>query len=452
MSASLSRARPRSSRPRRAGAAGVRGRALPARERRRGRVGNRRRGPGRHGATSDARPASQATRPAVPPRLPSSLAALPARRARARTRGQTSSRAPPHLLVRVRDLPRQLSVDELAELFEGRTRLVERLAETEDPLGRPEVVIAELTEAEKIEALGAHPAIGARRLSARSAREQGEEAEPEVAAELASAEPCLRGEVRFSVRGLREPPASRGAGAYPPRAPRAHAGGGARHGARRARRNRPRPLEAGMSIHYGKAEIGVYRTDGVSSLFAAEVTLDVFGENFMPAYTEGDNSLVVATDTMKNFVHANALEYDGESLEGLLRAPRRALPRHLRPHRADPARGARDPVRPAKRRPLPAALRRRRRRRARARPGRRSRSTLRAGRRLPDQDHRELVHPVRARRLHDPAGDGRSTAVRPPRRPLAYRTKPTGAERRRPRLARGDVRRLQLEVDSAPRP
>ena len=73
-----------------------------------------------------------------------------------------------------------------------------------------------------------------------------------------------------------------------------------------------------MSIHYGKAKIGVYRTDGVSSLFAAEVTLDVFGENFMPAYTKGDNSLVVATDTMKNFVHANALEYSGESLEELL--------------------------------------------------------------------------------------------------------------------------------------
>jgi urate oxidase / 2-oxo-4-hydroxy-4-carboxy-5-ureidoimidazoline decarboxylase len=73
-----------------------------------------------------------------------------------------------------------------------------------------------------------------------------------------------------------------------------------------------------MTIHYGKAEIGVYRTDGISSLFAAEVTLDVYGENFMPAYTEGDNSLVVATDTMKNFVHSNALEYAGESLEGLL--------------------------------------------------------------------------------------------------------------------------------------
>ena len=84
----------------------------------------------------------------------------------------------------MRDLPRQLTLDELAELFEGRTRLTERLAETEDPLGRPEAVIAELTEAEKIEALDAHPAIGARRLSDRSAREQGEEAEAEVAAEL----------------------------------------------------------------------------------------------------------------------------------------------------------------------------------------------------------------------------------------------------------------------------
>ena len=34
----------------------------------------------------------------------------------------------------MRELPRQLSVDELGELFEGRTRLVERLAEIEDPL------------------------------------------------------------------------------------------------------------------------------------------------------------------------------------------------------------------------------------------------------------------------------------------------------------------------------
>jgi 2-oxo-4-hydroxy-4-carboxy--5-ureidoimidazoline (OHCU) decarboxylase len=84
----------------------------------------------------------------------------------------------------VRELPRQLSVDELAELFEGRTRLVERLAEIEDPLERAEDVLAGLSEEEKVEALNAHPAIGARRLSARSAAEQGPDLDPAVTAEL----------------------------------------------------------------------------------------------------------------------------------------------------------------------------------------------------------------------------------------------------------------------------
>ena len=85
----------------------------------------------------------------------------------------------------MRDLPRKLSVDQLAELFEGRTRFVELLAEREDPLEAAPEVITELDEAEKLEALNAHPAIGAGGLSARSAAEQGAEAEPAVAAELA---------------------------------------------------------------------------------------------------------------------------------------------------------------------------------------------------------------------------------------------------------------------------
>jgi 2-oxo-4-hydroxy-4-carboxy-5-ureidoimidazoline decarboxylase len=85
----------------------------------------------------------------------------------------------------MRDLPRQLSEEQLAELFEGRTRLVERLAQREDPLEAAPEVISGLDEAEKLEALNAHPAIGARGLSARSAAEQGAEAEPALAAELA---------------------------------------------------------------------------------------------------------------------------------------------------------------------------------------------------------------------------------------------------------------------------
>jgi 2-oxo-4-hydroxy-4-carboxy--5-ureidoimidazoline (OHCU) decarboxylase len=86
----------------------------------------------------------------------------------------------------VRDLPRQLSVDELAELFEGRTRFVERLAELDEPLLRAHEVARRLSETEQKEVLDAHPAIGASKLSARSAAEQGRaDEEPEVLAELA---------------------------------------------------------------------------------------------------------------------------------------------------------------------------------------------------------------------------------------------------------------------------
>lgn len=83
------------------------------------------------------------------------------------------------------DVSRQLTVDELAELFEGRTRLVEELAKRDDPLGDAHDVIAGLSEDDKLAALNAHPAIGAKKLSARSAAEQGDDAEPAVLTELA---------------------------------------------------------------------------------------------------------------------------------------------------------------------------------------------------------------------------------------------------------------------------
>ena len=83
------------------------------------------------------------------------------------------------------DLPRQLDAAQLAELFEGDTALVRNLAEHEHPLASARAVIVSLSEEEKLEALNAHPAIGARaNLSARSAREQGADADPEVLAEL----------------------------------------------------------------------------------------------------------------------------------------------------------------------------------------------------------------------------------------------------------------------------
>lgn len=88
-------------------------------------------------------------------------------------------------------------------------------------------------------------------------------------------------------------------------------------------------------IGYGKAQISVYRTQAApltgvppipesaftgrpNTLFAAEVDVEVFGDNFLPAYTEGDNRAVVATDTMKNFVLRQALAFEGATLENLL--------------------------------------------------------------------------------------------------------------------------------------
>ncbi len=90
-----------------------------------------------------------------------------------------------------------------------------------------------------------------------------------------------------------------------------------------------------MQIHYGKAAVTAYRTyatplRGVTpipespftgrdnTLLAAEIEIDERSDACLPAYTEGDNSMVVATDSMKNFIHAVSLEFDGSTLEGWL--------------------------------------------------------------------------------------------------------------------------------------
>ena len=86
----------------------------------------------------------------------------------------------------MRDLPRQLTVEQLAELFEGDTALVERLATLADPLGQAREVARSLSADEQKAVLDAHPAIGARGgVSARSAAEQGTDDDPEVLGELA---------------------------------------------------------------------------------------------------------------------------------------------------------------------------------------------------------------------------------------------------------------------------
>jgi urate oxidase / 2-oxo-4-hydroxy-4-carboxy-5-ureidoimidazoline decarboxylase len=72
-----------------------------------------------------------------------------------------------------------------------------------------------------------------------------------------------------------------------------------------------------VKISYGKLRVPVHRISG-DDVFACEVSVEVLGENFAPAYTEGDNSNVVATDTMKNFILREAAAYPGATLEGFL--------------------------------------------------------------------------------------------------------------------------------------
>jgi 2-oxo-4-hydroxy-4-carboxy--5-ureidoimidazoline (OHCU) decarboxylase len=71
-----------------------------------------------------------------------------------------------------------LTVEELTELFSGRTRFVERLALEDDPLGRAREIARSLSDEEKAEALAAHPRIGER-----STEQHGDD--PAVLAELA---------------------------------------------------------------------------------------------------------------------------------------------------------------------------------------------------------------------------------------------------------------------------
>ena len=85
-------------------------------------------------------------------------------------------------------------------------------------------------------------------------------------------------------------------------------------------------------IYYGKADVATYRTYGTpldglpevpestfvgrsNVLMAASIEVQVLGTVFLDAYTKGDNRLVVATDTMKNFIHRESLAFDGSTLE-----------------------------------------------------------------------------------------------------------------------------------------
>ena len=90
-----------------------------------------------------------------------------------------------------------------------------------------------------------------------------------------------------------------------------------------------------FEVSYGKQGVPVYRvfatplrdvapipespfTGRDNNLLACEIDVEVFGDEFLPAYTHGDNTMLVATDSMKNFIIRESLAFNGSTMEGLL--------------------------------------------------------------------------------------------------------------------------------------
>ncbi len=74
--------------------------------------------------------------------------------------------------------------------------------------------------------------------------------------------------------------------------------------------------------YYGKGDVIVYRlnrdgktSDGRSPVFGANVKMLLYGDAFWPTYTTGDNTGLIATDSMKNFIQRETLNYTGGDLE-----------------------------------------------------------------------------------------------------------------------------------------
>lgn len=93
-------------------------------------------------------------------------------------------------------------------------------------------------------------------------------------------------------------------------------------------------LNSGRTLYYGKGDVLSYRTyakplkvsviaesaySGNSNvLFAHNITFSISSEELLTSFTEGDNTRVVATDSMKNFLLRHTASYEGSTTEGLL--------------------------------------------------------------------------------------------------------------------------------------
>jgi urate oxidase len=78
--------------------------------------------------------------------------------------------------------------------------------------------------------------------------------------------------------------------------------------------------------YYGKGDVIAYRlkrdgtpATGDNPVFGANVLLLLYGDAFWNTYTEGDNSGLIATDSMKNFIQRETMNFGGNDLEDYCR-------------------------------------------------------------------------------------------------------------------------------------
>ena len=72
--------------------------------------------------------------------------------------------------------------------------------------------------------------------------------------------------------------------------------------------------------YYGKGDVTVYRLNRgagaspQSAVFGANVLMLIYGNAFWPTYTKGDNTGLIATDSMKNFIQRETMNFPGDNL------------------------------------------------------------------------------------------------------------------------------------------
>ncbi|MGO9257463.1 MAG: factor-independent urate hydroxylase [Bryobacteraceae bacterium] len=81
-------------------------------------------------------------------------------------------------------------------------------------------------------------------------------------------------------------------------------------------------LSGSKRNYYGKDDVIVYRLNrdgqtpsGQCPVFGANVLMLIYGDAFWPTYETGDNTGLIATDSMKNFIQRETMNFPGYDLE-----------------------------------------------------------------------------------------------------------------------------------------